>query len=415
MRWTWAAVATATVLLTAVAPAAAQGPTPSGRSIVLLVDGSSGMSESLSDGTTRLDAVKQAVRVVLPGIPAHAQVGVRVAGAEPGCGADGPAVPAGQLNRAAIRARVDGLHPAGAAPLAAALRRARADLPAPDPGTVIVISGGESPCGPPPACTARAGGDPGTAVAVIGVRAAGPAARRLRCLARGEGGTYVDAHDARGLQAELRAAVARALRPAAPAGTPVQGAAWKTNATRVSPGRYLDVFAPDQERWYAVEVPDGERLYVAATAHPPDRLAGAANFEVEAFDAAGQRVGGVAGRLAGGDEAAGPVTSSSLATLAAGGPKGPRPGQWIVRVALTRATYRDPEVPVELGVAVAEPGRAPDLATAPMATPTPAGVLEAAARRDDGGSGLGLLALFAAVGVVLGGGFGFGAARWRAR
>jgi len=127
----------------------------------------------------------------------------------------------GPVDRAGIRAAVDGLVPKGKTPMTAAVRQAAEALRYTEgPATVILVSDGEETCGLDPCAVAEEMEKLGVGLTVhaVGFDLKSDTARaQLACLAEKTGGRYVAAADAGSLAAALAETVAVAQAPAAPA------------------------------------------------------------------------------------------------------------------------------------------------------------------------------------------------------
>jgi Ca-activated chloride channel homolog len=264
------------------APALAQSGSPGTQTpasddagVLLLFDASKSMGED-AGGQTRMEAAKRATRTVVDGLPAGAQVGMRAYGSRvsessrtAGCRDTRALVPVGPLDRDGLKAAVDGLEPTGRTPIGRSLRAAPGDFPAGmTRKTVVLVSDGGDNCAPPDPCAvardvARQGVD--LSIQVIGLQVNARVRRQLKCIARAGGGTYVDAGDPEALLRELRAALARARRTYDAVGRPVTGATDRAAAPVLGSGQYLDHLRPGEQRYYAVDVPRGKRLWVSGT------------------------------------------------------------------------------------------------------------------------------------------------------
>lgn len=237
------------------------------------------MNEPAGGGGSRLDAAKLATTDLLRTVPADARVGLRVYGARvagasraEACRDSELVIPVGGVDRDEVARTVEALRGKGRTPIGRSLLAAADDLPAGGRRTVILVSDGGDNCAPPDPCKAaakvsRRGID--MTIQVVGLQVEDRVRDQLRCIADAGGGTYVDAQDPESLRAELAAAFARALRPYGPRGTPVEGGPGPEQAAPVQAGQYLDDLAPGRTRWYAIDVPRGQRLFAAATIVPP--------------------------------------------------------------------------------------------------------------------------------------------------
>jgi Ca-activated chloride channel family protein len=399
------------------------------RSVLILLDGSNSMNEPAGDGGTRLDAAKGALDELIGVVPEGSRVGLRVYGnrlsgvsrAE-GCRDTNLVTPVGPLDREALRGQVQALEGKGRTPIGRSLLKAPEDLGTSGERTVILVSDGGDNCAPPPPCeAARRVAKRGVelSISVVGLQVDERVRRQLKCIAEAGGGTYVDASDPEALKRELLAAFARAFRGYDPSGTPVQGAPEREAAPMLGEGQYLDSFRPGEEKYYAVDVKPGQKLFVAATAIPPRGLDGSGEIaerlitprgeelkleedrSVLAYDFLGQygNIVALAQRTA---QVAGAGIESELP-----------PGRWLVAISTDANDLAPEEIPVELGVQVLDPNEAPGQAIeagAPGRAPTPAAPRPSAtpepAPEDDEGSSASLAAA-GAVGLVLGlvGGF----------
>ena len=247
---------------------------------------------------------------------------------------------------------------------------------------MVLISDGGDNCAPPPPCRAAAkvakrGVD--LSISVVGLQVNERVRKQLKCIADAGGGTYVDANDPEALRRELLAAFARAFRSYDPTGTPVQGAGAPESAPVIGEGQYLEQLRPGDEKYYAVDVKPGQKLYTSATAIPPRGLDGDGVFagrlitpkgeeldeerEVLDYDFLGQ-YGNITALAMRGEQTAAPGVASESP-----------PGRWIVRVAIEPGSLESKPVPVELGVQVLDPNEQPGTAVEPGkagTTPTPA-------------------------------------------
>ena len=280
------------------APSArAQSADTRNRALIVL-DSSKSMNEDAGNGGTRLDAAKQAVDEMLDRLPAGAPLGLRVYGSkvaessrEEGCRDTELVVPVGPLDKDAMRSTVQALEGKGRTPIGNSLLAVPDDLgSAEGRRTVILVSDGGDNCAPPDPCKAAAevanrGID--LSISVVGLQVNDRVRRQLECIAKAGGGSYVDVQDAGKLGDELAAALARAFRDYEPAGTKVTGGAASQQAAALGAGLFQDAIAPGQERWYAVDVPQGKRLFAAVTAIPAVDAGGSGGVPDRALRSAG--------------------------------------------------------------------------------------------------------------------------------
>jgi len=367
------------------APALAQDDD---RSVLIILDGSDSMNEDAGDGGTRLDAAKSALTDLIGAVPEGARVGLRaygnrvsgVARAE-GCKDTNLETPVGPLDRDAFKARVNALEGKGRTPIGRSLLKAPEDLGASGDRTVILVSDGGDNCAPPPPCqAARQISERGLklSISVVGLQVNPRVRRQLECIADAGGGTYVDASDPEALKRELLAAFARAFRAYEPSGTPVEGAPDEAGAPVLGDGQYLDGIRPGEQKFYAVDVEPGQKVYASAVAIPPRGMDGSGTFKARLITPRGEEVQNEADVLDYdflGQYGNIKVLSTRSEQTAAPGIDGDQPpGRWKFAVALETGDLEAQEVPVELGIQVLDPNEAPGQAKQPGApgqTPTP--------------------------------------------
>jgi Ca-activated chloride channel family protein len=367
------------------APALAQDDD---RSVLIILDGSNSMNEDAGDGGTRLDAAKSALDDLIGAVPEGAKVGLRVYGnrvsgvarAE-GCKDTNLETPVGPLDRDAFKAKVNALEGKGRTPIGRSLLKAPDDLGPSGERTVILVSDGGDNCAPPPPCqAARQISKRGLelSISVVGLQVNPRVRRQLKCIAAAGGGTYVDASDPEALKRELLAAFARAFRAYEPSGTPVEGAPDEAGAPVLGDGQYLDGIRPGEQKFYAVDVKPGQKVYASAVAIPPRGMDGSGTFKARLTTPRGEEVQnegdvldydflGQYGNIK-------VLSTRSEQTAAPGIDSDQPPGRWKLAVALETGDLEAQEVPVELGIQVLDPNEAPGQAKQPGApgqTPTP--------------------------------------------
>ena len=208
-----------------------------------------------------------------------------------GCRDTNLVTPVGPLNRDDFRSKVEALEGKGRTPIGRSLLKAPDDLGPSGDRTVILVSDGGDNCAPPPPCeAARRVSQRGVklSISVVGLQVNERVRRQLKCIAEAGGGTYVDASDPEALKRELLAAFARAFRGYEPSGTPVQGAPELDAAPVIGEGQYLDGISPGEEKFYAVDVKPGQKLYASAVAIPPRDLEGSGAVRGAADHAGGR-------------------------------------------------------------------------------------------------------------------------------
>lgn len=230
------------------APTSTADPGDPGR-LMLVLDSSGSMAEPASGGVTKIEAAKTALHHVVDGLPADAEVGMRVYGAQvfsrsdPGACTDSQrVVDLGSDNRADLHSAIDDYKPYGETPIGYALQQADADLGGEGPRSIVLVSDGVPTCPPDPCKVARQIGKDGVDVRidVVGLDVNSQAAAALRCIAAEGHGTYYDANDADDLSNALETLATRAVRPYQPTGAPVTGSADPTTAPTLAPGSYVD-------------------------------------------------------------------------------------------------------------------------------------------------------------------------------
>ncbi|TCC35634.1 vWA domain-containing protein [Kribbella speibonae] len=247
--------------------------------VMVVLDSSGSMKARDAGGPgTRMDAAKRAVSSMVDGLPAQARVGLTVYGAGTGsAGSEKTAgcrdvqvvQPVGAVNKPALKAAVNRAQARGYTPIGQSLRTAAAQLPAEGQRSIVLVSDGEDTCAPPQPCEVakelhRQGID--LHVHTIGFRVGAAARAQLACIAQTTGGTYHDADDAGTLTGVLGRVTEKALRHYEPIGKPVAGTNDPTTAPLVAPGQYVDTLNSQEERFYTVDLKDGETLYFAGTA-----------------------------------------------------------------------------------------------------------------------------------------------------
>lgn len=230
--------------------------------MILVLDSSGSMAEPAGDGTSRIEAAKQALGSVIEALPAEAQVGLRVYGAEvfsrrePGACKDSQlVVPPGTDNHDELTAAVASYEPYGETPIAFALRAAAKDIGGEGKRSIVLVSDGIATCEPDPCDVAAELAEAGIdlQIDVVGLSVNPTARAQLRCIAAAGNGTYYDADSADDIVESLSTASERALRPFQIDGTPVDGGPELALATLLETGTYADEIRPDEEKWYRYE------------------------------------------------------------------------------------------------------------------------------------------------------------------
>lgn len=359
---TLAVLISMTVLVPAPAAAAPAGDDLA--PVMLVLDASGSMRETLPGGGTRMAAAKAAVTTLLTAAPAEARLGLAVYGtatgntaAEKAKGCQDVTVvqPVRPLDRAGLTAAVDGVQPRGYTPIGQALRTAADQLPAEGPRSIVLVSDGVDTCTPPDPCeVARELAAKGVDLRIhaVGFAVDATAREQLTCLTGATGGTYVDAVDAASLTGALTRVTRQALRAYDAAGAPISGTTDPPGAPALGPGAYLDRIGPDEDRFYTVDVPAGWTLYATASAI----LATGGDYLVLVSRYDADRRADCSGR-AQGVKTEGPVGSAALRWTAAadGADACGRPGKQVIRVQLDAVSAGDPPSELELLIGLEPP------------------------------------------------------------
>jgi len=351
------------------APARAAGP-----ALVIVLDASGSMNERAPSGRTRLAEAKSAIRSVVQTLPAGAAVGLRVYGSRvgstladkaAGCRDSALVVPVGPLDASRFTAAVDGVVARGWTPIGYALQEAGKDVAGADERTVILVSDGIDTCGDPEPCAVArslAAAGVSTRIHTVGFAIGSDAAARaqLACVARAARGTYRDASDAGSLAAAVRAPAAVALRGFTPSGTPIAGSQDPVTAPALTGDgtSRSDSLVPGQDKYYAVQVAEGQQVAISATvgndrpATVPENVCEGAvevNLLTPRMDLPfGRRDGNYREEFDGRASATAVLRTIDPAAERWPGPGGPDPsGTWWAMVRLRQGTCAtDPALPV---------------------------------------------------------------------
>lgn len=387
-------IALACAAVWAFAPSAAYAQSADTRnSALIILDGSKSMNEDAGNGGTRLDAAKRAVGTLLDRLPAGVPLGLRVYGAkvaetsrEEACRDTELVVPVGPLDKEGMRSTVEGLEGKGRTPIGNSLLAAPDDFGASEGRrTIVLVSDGGDNCAPPNPCEAarevsKQGID--LSISVVGLQVNERVRRQLECIAKAGGGTYVGVDDADALADELAAALTRAFRSYEPAGTKVTGGPASEQAVALEEGLFQDSLRVGEQRWYAVDVPEGKRLLASVSAIPSHEAGGQGYVRSELFAPGGTSIESRHDVLYGGEAGdAGRVRSQPLPMGNVAGSADLPPGRYVFSVEIEPNLEAD-AVPVELAVQLLDLGEAPGLTRdagelgaaatpTPEATPTP--------------------------------------------
>lgn len=286
--------------------------------VVVVMDYSGSMlnDDADSSGTTRVDAAKDAAKDLVDATPEGSQLGLVAYGhrREKDCTDIETVQPLGAVDKAALKARIDGLDAKGETPISGALTQAAEELKGKGgTGSIVLVSDGEPSCNTPPACEVaenlkQQGLD--VTIHAVGFRIKGNsrAQETLECIAESTGGTYTEAEDAQQLTEQLTAQTTRALQGYQTVGTPITGGARYEDAPLLLPGQYRDEitshgrqedvpelngarFDRGDVKFYRIPLPPGHMPVLSATlAKTPEQAAseGASLVAVQPLSPPGQ-------------------------------------------------------------------------------------------------------------------------------
>ncbi len=250
--WIALAVLAASVTAGAGSPAAvAASDAGSGAGRMMLVlDSSGSMKEPAGGGMTKIAAAKKALDQVVAGLPAEAEVGMRVYGATVFSKADAgacrdsqEAVGPGTSNRDQLRAAIAKYKPYGETPTGYALREAARDLGSEGKRSIVLVSDGEATCAPDPCVVASELARQGVNlhIDVVGLGVSGQARRQLQCVAAQGNGTYYGVDSADEIVSSLSRVAGRDVRPFTLEGTPIKGSLDEQMPVPITQGVWTDV------------------------------------------------------------------------------------------------------------------------------------------------------------------------------
>ncbi|TCP57348.1 Ca-activated chloride channel family protein [Tamaricihabitans halophyticus] len=284
-------------------PVSAQEETEKTAPVMVTMDASGSMADEL-DGTTKMDAAKDALNTLVDGLDSDAEMGLQVYGSKgAGSGSGNPTcedisteVPVGPVDAAQIKSKVAALEPAGETPIGDSLKQAAQELPDEGPRAIVLISDGIDTCAPPDPCeVAKDLAEDGVDLAVhtVGFQIDEKAKEQLSCIAESTGGSYTDAPDAKTLDEQLPKVVERAQRQYEAEGIPITGTEDYPDAPEIEAGQYVDEIDSGQRKHYKIEIPDGYSVHFAATAiMPKDETGGWAKLNTSVMDPQGQACAG---------------------------------------------------------------------------------------------------------------------------
>ncbi|TCP45770.1 Ca-activated chloride channel family protein [Tamaricihabitans halophyticus] len=263
-------------------PAAAQQQEQQLAPVMVTLDASGSMADTLPSGGTKMDAAKSALTGLVDSVDETAELGLQVYGSQTGespeekaegCTDVVTAQPVGPVEPDTIKQAVNDVEPSGYTPIGAALRAASDELPSEGPRAVVLISDGLDTCAPPDPCEvaselAEDGVD--LSVHAVGFQVDAKAREQLSCIAESTGGSYTDASDEGQLEEELPEVVKQAQRTYEAQGTPITGTEDFPNAPSMTPGQHLDTIDAGQTKYYRLAVPENYTAHVSATSIIPN-------------------------------------------------------------------------------------------------------------------------------------------------
>lgn len=278
-------LAIAVSTLAAVPPAAAQDPLPTPspqnpfsdladqprprslqRAMLVILDASGSMRADDGSGSTKIATAKRVLNEVLDDVPPNLGLGLRVYGhrvpnrdREGGCRDTELLRPVSAEDLDSLRPIIDGITATGWTPISESLRLAASEVPQVRDRSMVLVSDGINTCGPPPCSVAReiAARDEDLRINTIGFQVNADARRELQCVAEVTGGRYYDADDEKDLFAAFRAYELL--------GEEIRGGDVASSALPLVSGQYVDTLRSGQERWYVVDVAEGQTLRGSAT------------------------------------------------------------------------------------------------------------------------------------------------------
>jgi len=177
--------------------------------LLLILDTSASMNEGF-EGASKIVVAKQILKELVDDIAAGTNVGLRTFA---GCERSTVVTPIGPLNRAAMKAQIQGIGFGGLTPLAYVLGKAREDFAATSGSKMLIlVSDGMETCEGDPIAAARAlvaaGYDLQVHIVGYDVARYQEAREQLQEIAEVAGGDYVDASDSQQLRQALQVAAA---------------------------------------------------------------------------------------------------------------------------------------------------------------------------------------------------------------
>jgi hypothetical protein len=199
-------------LVLAVTPTVLVGPAKAAMAVagspkvVLVVDISSSMDDQDRNGTVKIEGAKRALLNLVQGLPPTTIVGLHPYPGDGGC-SPGSTIDGLDASSDGLRSAIAGLSARGNTPTGPALRDSADHILAQggDPVTIVLVSDGESNCGPDPCEVAKQVAAEGVNITVntVGFEISGGGADELRCIADATKGRYFDAGDSEALLTSL--------------------------------------------------------------------------------------------------------------------------------------------------------------------------------------------------------------------
>ncbi|MGQ7787121.1 vWA domain-containing protein [Nesterenkonia sp. PF2B19] len=277
-------------------PDITQDPTDSDEGELLLVlDASGSMSEPDADGTTRIEAAREALHQVVDGLDEDQQVGFRVFAGEvtdytdpAACEDSELVVPVGADNRAELRDAIQAYDAVGGrTPLAHALSEAAGDLGQTGPRTIVLVSDGEENCVPDPCEVADTIASQGVDVTIhtVGYHVEETAREQLQCIAAVADGEYYDADDVDSLTRTLERVSDRAFEPFSLIGEEVTGGENWGEAPQLETGhQYVDTLTEHTLHFRIPRQLENSSVHVGLTTHNPHGDSDWIRMELETWD-----------------------------------------------------------------------------------------------------------------------------------
>ena len=184
-------------------------PAVRGHAVSLVVDTSGSMNENDGTGRVKIDGARTALIDFVRALPGDSRVGLRTyPGGEPvagGCRPGDQRFDVGKQNLTQVDAVIRSLKAEGETPTAAALEAAARDLKDRGPATIVLVSDGESNCGPDPCQVTRQIVASGIDVTIntVGFQLSNAGRAQLQCIAGAANGRYVDVANTAELAREL--------------------------------------------------------------------------------------------------------------------------------------------------------------------------------------------------------------------